>query len=228
MRIQRVLSRVFVGFGLVAASAAGASAAVFVLDGAAAKRVSTDLGEAPAGVAASVRTSVRATVRSGPHALRDSPPPPTPSVESPRFDVHAAPAPAPVAASGILALGGLALPDADREVAPTEAVEAEAPRLPSRTRSRSLPEADVRSVVSAGMPALRRCYERSARRAGFGMEITVEVSVRYVGNGAVRSVSVAGADPALASCLETAATSWHFPPSAGGTVTVPVRLRPRW
>jgi len=96
---------------------------------------------------------------------------------------------------------------------------------PARSPGPPLDDRQVRGVVSSHMPAIRRCYERVSRRAGFGSEERLELELQ-IARGVVRSAVVTGASSGqLGQCIQSSAQRWRFP-EGSARVAVPLRLRP--
>ncbi len=99
------------------------------------------------------------------------------------------------------------------------------------TATASLDASSIRGVVTAGMPELQRCYERSLKqRPDLGGRFGLRIEV--TGGGQVRRVTPhpeaegANLPDDLLRCIRAATLHWHFPAPGGAGVTfdAPIRL----
>ncbi|HEX2678046.1 MAG TPA: AgmX/PglI C-terminal domain-containing protein [Polyangiales bacterium] len=102
-------------------------------------------------------------------------------------------------------------------------------RTDSDRPSADLDPADIRSVITSGLPALQRCYELSLKqRPDIGGRFTLRISVDP--SGQARRVTPQGDEgavpEALLQCIRSAALRWHFPApgGSGATFDAPIRL----
>jgi hypothetical protein len=106
-------------------------------------------------------------------------------------------------------------------------------RMTNDERRAPAPDPDtIMRVVTAGTPALQRCYERSLKqRPDVGGRLVLRIVVD--GGGRVRHVTprseTEGVSEDLLRCIRSSAESWRFPPPGpeGITFDAPIRLSNR-